>query len=261
MSSILIFTCEAPFDPSSAPASSLEDSATRDAKCARLAPATGAPWRKSTEHRYVWFPLTWWKKNCNKVYRPSKRVKRNLKKRIFSTYRLSVLIACPNFCRNKTFSKKKTLIPSIGFLHTSPELSKAQYKAQRSGQSVVNSSGLGLGISSSCSTLQVVQPKVPYRNLNGKTVVPATKASTITRLAAIFALVNWLNQTTQAWAPPSKPWIEAQPQGLKRWSLQKDNHEGIEKCIIYTYIYIYIVVWKIYVGKIYMYYVIIILYK
>ena len=44
-----------------------------------------------------------------------------------------------------------------GFLHTSPELSKAQYKAQRSGQSVVKSSGLGLVF----QHLQLFQRKQP----------------------------------------------------------------------------------------------------
>ena len=120
------------------------------------------------------------------------------------------------FLPEQNLFQKKSLIPSIGFLHTSPELSKAQYKAQRSGQSVVNSSGLGLGISSSCSTLQVVQPKVPYRNLNGKTVVPATKASTITRLSAIF-FVGWLAQ-------PNHPGLSTSFQTLNRGTTS-----GIEK--------------------------------
>ena len=255
MSSILIFSCEAHFDLSLAPASSLEDSAARDAECARLAPAicSGAPWRKSTQHRYAWFDfhLRDGKNNTTKS-RPSKKVK------LCKTGKRPLNI--------RAFRVDNMFRISIGLLHTSPELSKAQYKAQRSGQSVVKSSGLGrvfqhlqlfngsnpkmLVVQSFAKTSQKLgettrwSNKAPYRNLNGKTVVPATKASTNhTSQAVVFGWQNWQKkQTTQAWAPPSKPWIEAQPQEVEKTlklSVQ-DNGKGTEEIDVIIHIYIYI---------------------
>ena len=257
MSSILIFSCEAHFDLSLAPASSLEDSAARDAECARLAPAicSGAPWRKSTQHRYAWFDfhLRDGKNNTTKS-RPSKKVK------LCKTGKRPLNI--------RAFRVDNMFRISIGLLHTSPELSKAQYKAQRSGQSVVKSSGLGrvfqhlqlfdgsnpkmLVVQSFAKTSQKLgettrwSNKAPYRNLNGKTVVPATKASTnhtTSRQAVVF---GW-----SIGKKPNHPGLSASLQTLNRgttsgswknveaFSPRQWQRNRWDRCYN-TYIYLYI---------------------